>query len=76
MNNDEIIKAIEAIIKRGNDVEIRRKGDGYIVLEVKKLDCTHQKQKLLAGRDSRAASAGADGSRPVRLYAGLGRNRR
>lgn len=23
MNNDEIIKAIEAIIKRGNDVEIR-----------------------------------------------------
>lgn len=36
MNNDEIIKAIGAIIKRGNDVEIRRKGDGYIVLEVKK----------------------------------------
>ena len=36
MNNDEIIKAIEAIIKRGTDVEIRRKGDGYIVLEVKK----------------------------------------
>lgn len=34
--NEEIIKAIEAIIKRGNDVEIRRKGDGYIVLEVKK----------------------------------------
>ena len=30
------IKAIEAIIKRGNDAEIRRKGDGYIVLEVKK----------------------------------------
>lgn len=36
MNNDEIIKAMEAIIKRGNDVEIRRKGGGYIVLEVKK----------------------------------------
>lgn len=36
MNNDEIIKAIEDIIKRGNDVEIRRKGGGYIVLEVKK----------------------------------------
>lgn len=32
----EFIKAIEAIIKRGNDAEIRRKGDGYIVLEVKK----------------------------------------
>lgn len=34
--DNETIKAIEAIIKRGNDVEIRRKGDGYIVLEVKK----------------------------------------
>ena len=34
--NEEIIKAIEAIIKRGNDVEIRRKGDGYIILEIKK----------------------------------------
>ena len=34
--NPEIIKAIEAILKRGTDVEIRRKGGGYIVLEVKK----------------------------------------
>jgi hypothetical protein len=33
---EEIFKTIEAILKRGNDVEIRRKGDGYIVLEVKK----------------------------------------
>lgn len=33
---DQVIKVIEAILKRGNDVEIRRKGDGYIVLEVKK----------------------------------------
>lgn len=32
----KIIQAIEAILKRGNDAEIRRKGDGYIVLEVKK----------------------------------------
>lgn len=32
----QTIQAIEAIIKRGNDVEIRRKGDGYIVLEIKK----------------------------------------
>lgn len=36
MNWEEIKKAIDAILKRGNDVEIRRKGDGYIVLEVKK----------------------------------------
>lgn len=27
---------IEAIIKRGNDAEVRRKGDGYIILEVEK----------------------------------------
>ena len=33
---DQTIKAIEAILKRVNDVEIRRKGDSYIVLEVKK----------------------------------------
>lgn len=30
------MQTIEAILKRGNDVEVRRKGDGYIVLEVKK----------------------------------------
>nr|DAE09971.1 MAG TPA: hypothetical protein [Siphoviridae sp. ct8WU9] len=36
LNFDEAIKAVQAILKRGNDVEIRRKGDGYIVLEVKK----------------------------------------
>lgn len=29
--DNETIKAIEAIIRRGNDAEIRRKGDGYIV---------------------------------------------
>ena len=34
--SENTIKAIEAIINRGNDAEIRRKGDGYIVLEVKK----------------------------------------
>lgn len=36
IKNEQLIRAIEAILKRGNDVEIRRKGDGYIVLEVKK----------------------------------------
>lgn len=34
--DDKLMQAIEAIIQRGNDAEIRRKGDGYIVLEVKK----------------------------------------
>lgn len=36
LNWEEVRKATDAILKRGNDVEIRRKGDGYIVLEVKK----------------------------------------
>lgn len=29
------IEAIEAIIKRGNDAKVRRKGGGYTVIEVK-----------------------------------------
>lgn len=36
MNWKEVMQVVEAILKRGNDAEIRRKGDGYIVLEVKK----------------------------------------
>lgn len=32
----EASEIIEAIIKRGNDAEVRRKGDGYIILEVEK----------------------------------------
>ena len=36
MDWEEALKVIEAIIKRGNDAEIRRKGDGYVVLEGKK----------------------------------------
>lgn len=34
--SDKAKEAIQEIIKRGNDAEIRKKGDGYIVLEVKK----------------------------------------
>lgn len=34
--DDKLMQDIEAIIRRGNDAEIRRKGDGYIVLDVKK----------------------------------------
>lgn len=30
------VKAIEDIIKKGNDAVVKRKGDGYIVLEDKK----------------------------------------
>lgn len=32
----KLIEAIEAILRRGNDAEVRKKGDGVIVLEVKK----------------------------------------
>jgi len=34
--DEKTIKAIQDILKRGNDVQIQRKGAGYIVLEVKK----------------------------------------
>lgn len=33
---DELLETVKQILNRGNDVEIRRKGDGYIVLEVNK----------------------------------------
>lgn len=33
--DEKTIKAIEAIIKRGSDVKIKRKGGGYVVVEVK-----------------------------------------
>jgi hypothetical protein len=36
LDEKTILQTIKDIIKRGNDVEVRRKGDGYIVLEVKK----------------------------------------
>ena len=34
--DESVIKAAEEILQTGNDVEIRRKGDGYIVLEIKR----------------------------------------
>lgn len=33
---EEAIKAIEAALKRGSDVQIQRKGDGYIILEIRR----------------------------------------
>ena len=36
MLDEKTIRAIEDIIRRGNDVQIRRKGGGIVVLEVKK----------------------------------------
>lgn len=39
MSEAELQKAVEAvreILKRGNDAEVRRKGGGFIVLEVSK----------------------------------------
>ena len=34
--DEKTIRAIEAILQRGNDAEVRKKGGGVIVLEVKK----------------------------------------
>lgn len=34
--DEKAIAAILDILKRGNDALVKRKGDGYIILEVKK----------------------------------------
>ena len=36
MNEKQMLETIKAILRKGNDAEVKRKGDGYIVLEVKK----------------------------------------
>lgn len=33
--DEKTVKAIDATIKRGSDAKVRRKGNGYVVLEVK-----------------------------------------
>ncbi len=33
--DEKTIKTIEDIVKRGNDAKVRRKGGGYVVVEVK-----------------------------------------
>ena len=33
--DEKTIKTIEDILKRGNDAKVRRKGGGYVVVEVK-----------------------------------------
>ncbi len=34
--DEKTVKVIEDILKRGNDAEVRKKGDGILILEVKK----------------------------------------
>lgn len=34
--DEEVLQTINTILNRGNDVEVRRKGNGCVVLEVKK----------------------------------------
>ena len=36
MVEKEMVQAIKAILKRGNNAEVRRKGDGVVILEVQK----------------------------------------
>ena len=52
--DDKLMQAIEAIIRRGNDAEIRRKGDGYIVLEVKKTIKYSTPTQLGVGKGNRS----------------------
>ena len=34
--DEKSIKAVQSILQHGGDVEIRRRGDGYVILEVSK----------------------------------------
>lgn len=36
MIDKEMEEKIRAILKRGNEAQVRRKGDGYVILEIKK----------------------------------------
>lgn len=46
------IEAIEAILDRGNDAEVRKKGGGIVVLEVKKT-IKHSTQRIGAAESRR-----------------------
>lgn len=37
MIDGKTIEVINAILKRGNDVQIQRKGDGFVILEVHRI---------------------------------------
>lgn len=37
IKDDKLLTAIDEILQRGNDVQIQRKKDGYVVLEVNKI---------------------------------------
>lgn len=46
----EAMQAAAEILNRGNDVELRRKGDGYVVFEVKKKIKYKSPDQLGAGK--------------------------
>lgn len=35
-DDQKMVETIRAILNRGNDAQVQRKGNGYIILEVKK----------------------------------------
>lgn len=45
MIDEKVLDIIRAIIKRGNDAEVRRKKDGVIVVEVKRHICYNSSEK-------------------------------
>ena len=51
--DDRSIAAIEAIIKRGNNAEVRKKGEGFIVLEVTK-KIKYSSGELESGKSNRS----------------------
>lgn len=43
--DEKVLDIISDIIKRGNDVEVRRKKDGVIIVEVKRHICYNSSEK-------------------------------
>lgn len=51
--DEAAIKAIDDILKRGNNAEVRRKGEGCVVMEVKK-SIVYAPDELASGKSNRS----------------------
>lgn len=52
--DEKTVAAIEEIIRRGNDAEVRRRGDGLVVIEVKKTIKYSPPGELASGKSNRS----------------------
>lgn len=55
--DDKTIQASEAILKRGNDAKVRRKGGGYVVIEIRET-IKSSPRRLWRGKGNRSQLSG------------------